>query len=41
MAGWGLGRNLREAGDEALVALVAGGGELAVSVLFGRYSRPG
>ena len=40
MAGWGLGRNLRDAGDEDLMDLVAGGDERALSELYDRYSRP-
>ena len=40
MAGWGLGRNLQDAGDEDLMDLVAGGDERALSELYDRYSRP-
>jgi RNA polymerase sigma-70 factor, ECF subfamily len=40
LAGWGLGRNLQDAGDEDLVGLVAGGEEQALSELYDRYSRP-
>jgi len=37
---WGLGREVREAGDEDLIAEVAGGDERALSELYDRYSRP-
>ena len=38
--GWGLGRDLRGAGDEGLMVLVAEGDERALSELYDRYSRP-
>jgi RNA polymerase sigma-70 factor (ECF subfamily) len=37
---WGIGREVRDAGDEDLVSLVAGGDEQALSELYDRYSRP-
>jgi len=37
---WGLGREVREAKDEDLIAEVAGGDERALSELYDRYSRP-
>jgi RNA polymerase sigma-70 factor (ECF subfamily) len=39
-ARWGLGRDVRDTGDEELVSLVAGGDERALSELYDRYSRP-
>jgi RNA polymerase sigma-70 factor (ECF subfamily) len=39
-AGWTLGRNPQDAGDEDLVGLVADGDERALSELYDRYSRP-
>jgi RNA polymerase sigma-70 factor, ECF subfamily len=38
--GWGLGRDVRDLGDEDLVVLVASGDERALSELYDRYSRP-
>src|SRR5215217_5962946 len=37
---WGIGREVRDAGDEDLMGLVAGGDEQALSELYDRYSRP-
>src|ERR687893_2907230 len=37
---WGIGREVRDAGDEDLMGLVAGGDERALSELYDRYSRP-
>ncbi len=39
-ARWGLGREVRDSGDEDLMGLVAGGDERALSELYDRYSRP-
>jgi len=39
-ANWGIGREVRDAGDEDLLGLVAGGDEQALSELYDRYSRP-
>lgn len=37
---WGIGREVRGAGDGDLMGLVAGGDERALSELYDRYSRP-
>src|SRR5918997_6451923 len=37
---WGVRREVRDAGDEDLMGLVAGGDERALSELYDRYSRP-
>ena len=39
-AGWGIGRDVRDAKDEDLIGLVAGGDKRALSELYDRYSRP-
>jgi len=39
-ARWGVRREVRDAGDEDLMGLVAGGDERAISELYDRYSRP-
>jgi RNA polymerase sigma-70 factor (ECF subfamily) len=39
-ARWGIGREVRDAGDEDLMGLVASGEERALSELYDRYSRP-
>jgi len=39
-ARWGIGREVRDAGDEDLMGLVARGDEQALSELYDRYSRP-